>query len=172
MTAPVPPNTGLDPEAPFTVKPSEGFGPDPAKSADAKAKTTRAGGKPFAGLGQNKKPRSGIRKLNDQDRDKIEGLYVAAGTLVVPFKPKVGKALKKSAPQCADAWMDVADQNDTIRRWILGLIEGGAWGKLIAAHAFILLAVLPENALPFGNIDPEMLEMLFDEMPDGPPDES
>lgn len=182
MTTPTPADTPLDPTPEFDVQPSPvDFGPNPANSADGPTPTgervsTRAArkdngkGSLFGTLGQNKKPRSGIRKLTDADRDKIASLYTAMAIPVMPFKPKVAQALALSADKCADAWIEVGNENDRVRRMILAAIEGGTWGKLFAAHALIIVAILPENAMPFGNVDMAQLVEMFGE--DGIPNES
>jgi hypothetical protein len=102
----------------------------------------------FKNLGQNKKPRSGVRKLDEKDREKIASLYVFAAMPLQAFKPKVAAAMAASADKCADAWMELAQENDTVRRTILMLIEGGVWGKVFIAHTPILLAALPSNFMP------------------------
>jgi hypothetical protein len=45
------------------------------------------------------------------------------------------------------AWFDLAENNDSVRRWVLAFIEGGAWGKVIGAHTPIFMAVIPESVL-------------------------
>lgn len=108
----------------------------------------RSGQSVFKNLGQNKKPRSGVRKLDEKDREKIASLYVFAAMPLQAFKPKVAAAMAASADKCADAWMELAQENDTVRRTILMLIEGGVWGKVFIAHTPILLAALPSNFMP------------------------
>lgn len=171
----MPADTPLDPTPEFDVQPSTAdFGPNPTASNDDPKErvSTRAArkdgkGSVFGTLGQNKKPRSGIRKLTESDRDKIEGLYTAGAFMLMPFKPKTAQAIAKTSGKCADAWMDVANENDNIRRMILAAIEGGTWGKLITAHALIIVTLLPDGALPFGNVDFDTLAtMLGDDTAD------
>lgn len=154
------------PEMPdLPLQPSTAFGPDHTQSTEdivrerlaAEGKLPpkvnqknppRAGKSVFNTLGQNKKPRSGVRKLDEKDRDKIASLYVFAAMPLQAFKPKVAAAMASGADKCADAWMELASENDTVRRTILMLIEGGVWGKVFIAHTPILLAALPDNMMP------------------------
>lgn len=140
----------------------ESFGPDFTATTEREVKkpvdpkkqpksTTSAFGK----LGQNQKLRSPVRKLSRvpakdgelSDLERLEGWYVALGSAAQMFHPKLSDALKMQAEEAALAWFALAEKNDTVRRYILAMIEGGAWGKVIAAHSPIFLAVLPEKVL-------------------------
>lgn len=99
-------------------------------------------------LGLNKKRASGIRALNTKDRDKLSQLYVLSAMGLMPFKPEAAKVVAKSADPCADAWIELAAENDAVRRAILAMVEGGAIMKVTAAHMPIVLALLPKKALP------------------------
>jgi hypothetical protein len=100
-------------------------------------------------LGANKAPRSPVRKLTEADREKIEGVYAAlALAFVVPsplFNEDAANAIAGQATPCADAWFNLAENNDSVRRMLLMFIEGGAWGALIAAHVPIVMAFMPEH---------------------------
>lgn len=154
-----------EPTPELPLQPSTAFGPDHSKSTEdavreklAESGTLppkvnqknppRSGRSVFTNLGQNKKPRSGVRKLDEKDRDKIASLYVFAAMPLQAFKPKVAAAMAAGADKCADAWMELAQENDTVRRTILMLIEGGVWGKVFIAHTPILFAAMPENFMP------------------------
>ena len=120
--------------------------PDHAASQD---EPTEAGKPPkaraFSKLGANRKRGSGVRALVTADRDKIVGLYVTCGFAVMMVKPEAAKAIAESAERCADAWVELAKENDAVRRAVLFIIEGGAWGAVIVAHMPIALALVPEN---------------------------
>lgn len=100
-------------------------------------------------LGANKATRSPVRKLTAADREKIEGFYSALALVFVAPTPLYNEdgaqALAGQAKPCADAWFNLAENNDSVRRMILMLIEGGAWGAIIAAHAPIAMAFMPEH---------------------------
>lgn len=128
-------------------------------------------------LGANKKLRGGPRKLTDDDRQKIIDYYDMLAWALKNYKPAVAEAIKDRSilefadgepvygpartEICADAWMELAEQNDSVRRVILMLVETGAWSKLFMAHTPILLAALPDDVLSrvmlkfmsFGNDD-------------------
>lgn len=164
-----PSTINLDESQSIPSMPLPEWGPDHTKSADGPTdgKTTRQRNKksPFSSLGQNKKVRSGVRALTEKDRDKIVSLYTMTGMALMPFKPKTAQAFALVADDAAKAWYDLARENDSVRRTILMLIEGGAWGALFAAHLPILLTLLPESAmsnLPF-QFDPnDMLRNMDD----------
>lgn len=142
------------------------FGPDFSKTPQNEEKPqpkVRVGAKPAASkaksplgsLGQNKKMRSPVRKLtreapNNEELSDLERLvnwYVRLGKMLRPFHAKLGNAMLDQAEDCALAWFELADNNDTVRRYVLAFIEGGAWGKVIAAHTPLFMAVLPEEVL-------------------------
>lgn len=139
------------------------FGPDFSQTPD-KDKTPpkinqknppRSAKDTFKPLGQNKKLRSPVRRLtreapNGETKSDFEMLvawYHRLSTLSAMFHPKLSMALEAQAEDCADAWFDLAEKNDAVRRYILAMVEGGAWTKVIAAHTPILLAVIPEETL-------------------------
>lgn len=98
-------------------------------------------------LGTNKKARSGIRALTEEDGRKLANWYRRIGKVVRTFRPALGVALVEQADDCADCWLELAENNDKVRRGILAFVEGGAWGNVIAAHAPIFMAALPEALL-------------------------
>lgn len=167
MNAPTPPEwtepVDTATEVPFPIpQPSQAFGPDHTLSTEEIAqeainrripkvnqnKPPKPASSAFGKLGQNKKPRSGVRALTVQDKDKIASLYTFGAMGLMPFKPKAAQAMAMSAEKCAEAWYEMARENDGVRRVLLMLIEGGAWGKVFAAHTPIILALLPENMMP------------------------
>lgn len=130
------------------VRKGTDFGPDMTQTNDLpKDKPIKPQGDPLGSLGLNAKARSGIRKLTDADRDYVAGGYVMLANMARPFHPRVAEGLETQADFCADAWMDLAEKNDTVRRNILAYIEGGGWGKVFMAHVPVLMAVLPEKTL-------------------------
>jgi hypothetical protein len=150
-------------------QPSSAFGPDHTKSTEEIAQEfldrkppkvnqknpPKSGASVFKTLGQNKKPRSGVRALTVKDKEKIATLYTFGAMGLMPFKQKAAQAMAQSADACAEAWYEMAQENDGVRRVLLMLIEGGAWGKVFAAHTPILIALLPDRLMPpmFANFD-------------------
>lgn len=72
----------------------------------------------------------------------ITSLYDQAGQLLCYVVYPIGQATRQQAESCGSAWDEVAQSNPTVRRWLGGMTKTGAWGKLIAAHAPILLATV------------------------------
>lgn len=155
------------PEPDFTVNESEqDFGPDASASGESTQDETtvkvntksRGGNKKNANLGNNKKRGSGVRKLTKADHAKIADMYRTGAFGVMPFNPQVAQVVVDNAEQCADAWYELADENDNVRRMILAMLEGSAWSKLLAAHMPIIIAAVPHDMLPmqlqgaFGNV--------------------
>lgn len=129
------------------VRKGEDFGPDPSLTNEL-PKAEKASAKSALGnLGLNTKPRSGIRKLTGDDREYIVNAYVLFANMARTFHPRFATALTDQSEFCADAWMELAEKNDTVRRNILAFIEGGGWGKVFVAHVPVLMAVLPEKTL-------------------------
>jgi len=106
-------------------------------------------------IGKNKQrgTAKGLRPLTTEDRDKLAALYAGLGAGVkagaaigLPvLRERTGDALADNAETCADAWIDMAAENNHVRRAILFLVEGGAWTKLFVAHLPILATLMPET---------------------------
>jgi len=132
----------------LTARPAN-FGPDSSQTEEPK-KTSAAAQKAkeaLGSLGDNSRPRSGVRKLGELERTWILRKYLNFAKMAKPFHPNFADALAGQAEECADAWMGVAEKNDKVRRQILAAIEGGAWGELLVSHGPILMALLPERFL-------------------------
>ena len=123
------------------------FGPDPSLTTELPKPEKPAGKSALGNLGLNTKPRSGIRKLTGDDREYIVNSYVMFANMARGFHPRFATALAEQSEFCADAWMELAEKNDSVRRNILAFIEGGGWGKVFVAHVPVLMAVLPEKTL-------------------------
>jgi hypothetical protein len=93
----------------------------------------------------NNRPSARARKLTDEDRDKIAMYYQHLAIPLSLFAPDVGKVLSRGADDCADAWMKLAEENDSVRRAILALMEGSAWAGILTAHLPIVVAALPQR---------------------------
>lgn len=102
-------------------------------------------------LGQGRQRGSGVRQLNKADLDQLRALYATAGVALMPFNAGAAVALTSGADECVDTWDELAKQNDSVRRALLAMIEGGAWSRVFMAHVPIVLAFLPghvRNMLP------------------------
>lgn len=151
---PPPPFEAQKPATPLPVD----FGPDVSVTPKTPPKVNQdkpPRPSPLSQLGQNKKLRSPVRKLSREpakenelsDWDRLGGWYLRIAKIVRPLRPALSAAIEEQAEDCVNAWFDLAENNDKVRRWILGLIEGGDWGKVIAAHTPLFMAVLPERTI-------------------------
>lgn len=114
-------------------------------------------------LGDNKKTRSGVRKLNvcdgacpsveddekpcECDRSKLVGWYDGIEMAAQFVRPRLAAALAipGQKTKCANAWISLADDNDKVRRTLLAMVEGGGWGKVMFTHLPLFIAVLPQQ---------------------------
>lgn len=133
--------------------------PDHTKSRTVPPGIKRAVGK----LGANKKARSNVRQLKADDIQRIEEYYDLFAFAVGMYKPAVANAIRDEvtvkgidgeedltttrAAVCAQAWGELAKENDGVRRVILMMVETGAWSKVAMANLPILVAALPDDAL-------------------------
>jgi hypothetical protein len=92
------------------------------------------------------------RQLKEDDKVKLEGWYGMLGMAFMPFNARAANACMQNATECADSWFELAKENDNVRRVILGLLEGGAWGKVIMAHMPLAMAFMPGDILDRFNL--------------------
>lgn len=116
-------------------------------------------------MGGNKKTRGGPRQLKPDDIKRIEEYYDMLAWAMSMYKPAVAEAIRDEvrtvhmdgdeeitevftrAELCAQAWGELAKENDSVRRMILFMVETGAWSKVMMANLPILVAALPDDAL-------------------------
>lgn len=100
-------------------------------------------------LGNNRRRGSGVRQLTKKDLDQLRGYYVAVGFMLMPVNRRAAAAFadEETIDRCVDAWDELAKQNDGVRRGLLMLLEGGAWGLVFSAHMPIIWACIPERTL-------------------------
>lgn len=137
----------LAPAPDGAVPPQNGVGPDHTRAVpptDGPKKTNPVTGA-LGKLGGQKKARSGVRKLTDDDRDKIERWYFTGAASLMMFRPKASRMLALTAEEAADTWMQWADENDSVRRWILRFMEGGTAAHVFALHLPIAFAFVPDK---------------------------
>jgi hypothetical protein len=87
----------------------------------------------------------------------VNKLYRRAGKIVTAMDADIGAAIIAATRNTAEddepddsvggAWEEVCRTNPRIRRFVLKLIAGGAWGQLVMAHLPILLAILMKDAI-------------------------
>lgn len=126
------------------------FGPDFTSTPETpkvNQKNPPRRSKPLLGLGDNKKPRSGIRMLKDDDKPALAAVYEGVAFAAQFVRPRLAMALNAPGQidKCVDAWFLLAEKNDRIRRGILAFIEGSGWAAVASAHAPLFMACLPEQ---------------------------
>lgn len=65
----------------------------------------------------------------------IERLYIAISLGVMPFDVELATKLTEIAHPAAEAWDELARKNEVVRRALVAILETGAWGKVLTAHA-------------------------------------
>ena len=102
----------------------------------------------------------------------VNRLYRKAGKIVRVMDEDIGEAIIQAARNTAEddepddsvgsAWEELAKTNPRIRRFLMKVIAGGAWGQLIMAHAPIAMAILMKPAIlkiiPFSRFIESMAE--------------
>jgi hypothetical protein len=102
----------------------------------------------------------------------VNRLYRKAGKIIRAMDADVGEAVIQAARNTADdgelddsvgaAWEELAKTNPRIRRLVMKLITGGAWGQLVMAHAPIGMAIIMKPAIlrhvPFARLIESMAE--------------
>lgn len=53
----------------------------------------------------------------------------------MPFDVELSQKLTEIAEPAGEAWDELARKNEVVRRVLVSLLETGAWGKVMAAHA-------------------------------------
>jgi len=110
----------------------------------------------------------------------VNRLYRRAGKIVRAMDEDIGEAIIQSARNTADAgepddsvgaaWEELAKTNPRIRKFLLKIIAGGAWGQLVMAHAPIAMAIVMKPAIlriiPFSRLIESMAEA-DEDTPDG-----
>jgi hypothetical protein len=72
----------------------------------------------------------------------IAKLYVMIGLGLMPFDVELASRFTEIAQPAGEAWDELARKNEAVRRILVALLETGAWGKVMAAHApLVALAV-------------------------------
>jgi hypothetical protein len=86
----------------------------------------------------------------------VNRLYRKAGKIVKAMDRDIGIAIIESTKNTDEeggddsvgaAWEEVCRTNPRIRKFMLRLIAGGAWGQLLMAHAPILLAIIMKDSI-------------------------
>jgi len=69
-----------------------------------------------------------------------EGILAATGDILS------AEVWHHGGPQCAEAWADLAAQNEQVNRVLTKLVEGGAWGAALGVSAAMVAPILGARA--------------------------
>lgn len=134
------------------------------------------GAAPAAGPAEDRPPSGGGRKRGKKDAlpspageepipqhrpgvitKGVNRMYRRAGKIVRAMDRDIGIAIIESTKNTADdgepddsvgaAWDEMARTNPRIRRFLLKILAGGAWGQLFMAHLPILMAVIMKDGI-------------------------
>jgi len=127
-------------------------------------------GKKAGGIfGNNRRARGGPRRTKPGELvEPLTNYYMTLALFLTPVKPDVAMSImapvvvgieddgvtgvtKTRAQVCAEAWDELAQENDAVRRAVLWLIEGGKWGAVFMANLPILMAAFPAAMPSFLN---------------------
>ena len=110
----------------------------------------------------------------------VNRMYRKAGRMIKVMDPEIGAAIIDATTKDVDdedditvgeAWEEVARTNPRIRKFLLKLIAGGAYGSLFMCHAPILLAIMMKPAIsrhiPFFKLVEALLSDEEDDEEDG-----
>lgn len=108
----------------------------------------------------------------------INRIYRKAGKIIRVWDPLIGEAVisctrkeDEDDTTVGEAWEELARVNPRVRAFLERIIQGGAVGGIVAAHAPIFMAIMMKdsirNRLPFGNLVGAFLDR-DDDDPQGP----
>lgn len=167
------------PASPRTVPPS----------VDELKETTAAAGDEDKAPGTGTRPPKGSRaRAKSGKREPVDAppfragpiatgmnkLYARTGKILRVMDPDIGNAVLASTRKeseddvtVGEAWEELAKVNPRIRVTLLKMIQGGAWGQLMMAHAPIILAILMKDAIRRRIPMFKLVSALFDGDDDG-----
>lgn len=91
------------------------------------------------------KPKKTVPNRKGQFVQPITQLYGYIGMGVFVRDQVCGAAIIQAAPQCAEAWDEMAYKNEAVRRVLWAVVQTGDLGKIIAAHLPILVAAMSHH---------------------------
>lgn len=125
----------------------DGMAPDHAASRPSIAEAVPGA---VRGLGTNRAARGGPRRTKPGELAETAELpYVAIGFgFELAGDDSCAQAFKDNAEPLGIVWDAAAQENDSVRRFLLWLKEGGIWGRIVFAHAPLLVAVTSHHGVP------------------------
>lgn len=97
----------------------------------------------------------------------LSEIYVMLGMGVgfVDHDGICGPVIATNAQSMATAWDELAQKNESVRRTLRKLTQGGAWAGVLAAHAPVALAIMSAH-----NMLPEMPSLMPEPEPEPEPE--
>lgn len=92
---------------------------------------------------------------------RLREMFQNMGAGIMFMDPVCGGMVAKQAPALAEAFDALAKENATIRRWLEGAIQGGAYAGVLQACFPIVITVAAHH----GNINPEIAAALGIDVP-------
>lgn len=123
-------------------------------------------GSPASSVGEKSPPPTAPRGKNTkagQLEIKITRFYMMMGTILRPFGrwipqlEPIGDALKEVAEEASKAWMDLADENPAVKKYLENLTSASTWGNVIGIHFAVVAAAMPKQTAklyPMPGVDP------------------
>lgn len=74
-------------------------------------------------------------------KSSLEKMYGTIAVGIAPFDMVCATEVAKNASVCADAWDNLARENESVRRILEKLVAGSAWGGVLMAHTPIIFAI-------------------------------
>lgn len=121
--------------------------PTPVKEPLFSRKRKPAGDKADAGE-KKAKPAVRIPNRKGQFVEPLTALYMSAGAIMLPIDPICGNAIIQVAEECANAWDELAQKNDAVRKFLWGITQTSLTTKLFFAHMPLFMAVFMHHS-PF-----------------------
>ena len=106
----------------------------------------RGPGRPRGSVSKPKAAKESPPKLSAAMRGQLKDLYSGIGAMLKPFDEFTGQTIIDQADKCADSVYELAQTNDSVRRFVIGLTTTSVMGAVIFAHLPILLALMRHSS--------------------------
>jgi hypothetical protein len=126
------------PRMPWDIKPS---GPSAAKRFFSRSKAPSQGPEFKPKAPAPRMPPGGLATP-------LADIYIMIGSFMSVADPVCGAAIISSAKDCGKSLEALAKQNPEVRRVLVKLVSGSAYGAVITAHVPIIMAVANHHLLP------------------------
>lgn len=99
-----------------------------------------------------------IRKRLTEFFDTLAAGQQMVGTAVGDPRPFIGgKVTEELSPTLVDAWVNLAEESPAVKRYLLAMAEGSAWGEVtFATIGFTYTMAQAYGAVPYNLVNPWM----------------